>query len=248
MRISAPCLKCGIEKEEINLFQISINETGLYPYQCKNNHNNIVQLQAFKFELLFQSGLQSICDKYFLESILSLSASLERFYEFYIKIMLKSKGLDNAIIVNVFKKISNQSERQLGAFIILYSFLKKQQPPMLLDENTSIKFRNMVVHKGYLPNEREAIEYANKVYDIIRYYYRELLTEHNDAVFDLLSEEKKERTERNKDIIGNVGGEISTMSIPLAISHIKKGGDDFLSEEFVDCFNWVKERHSYEVS
>ena len=96
MKIKVICQQCFHKGylSESNLFEkIILQESTLYHFRCKHQHDNLVLLQAFKFEILFESGLCAINDKYYLEAVLSLTASLERFYEFAIKILSTGNGL-----------------------------------------------------------------------------------------------------------------------------------------------------------
>ena len=175
MKIKVICQQCFHKGylSESNLFEkIILQESTLYHFRCKHQHDNLVLLQAFKFEILFESGLCAINDKYYLEAVLSLTASLERFYEFAIKILSTGNGLSFDDFEKLYKQISNQSERQLGAFLFLYSYVYKQLPELL--DNRYVKFRNQVVHKGYLPSEEEVIDYAKEIYKNIKYYYIQL--------------------------------------------------------------------------
>ncbi|OKY76591.1 MAG: hypothetical protein BM485_05040, partial [Desulfobulbaceae bacterium DB1] len=57
------------------------------------------------------------------------------------------------------KQVTNQSERQFGAFLFLYLLEQKtefDQKKYKIEELK--KFRNKVIHKGYLPNEQETIK------------------------------------------------------------------------------------------
>lgn len=66
------------------------------------------------------------------------------------------------------KIIDNQSERQYGAFLFLYFSIFKNEP--LCMKNKDINLRNKVVHKGYIANKDEAINYADSVAELIKYY------------------------------------------------------------------------------
>ena len=91
---------------------------------------------------------------------------MERYYEFFIKVVLKASGNSFSDIDNIWKTISHQSERQLGAYVILYSqtFLEESD---LLNNNKETKFRNSVIHKGYIPSKDEAVNFGNRVMEII---------------------------------------------------------------------------------
>jgi hypothetical protein len=65
----------------------------------------------------------------------------------------------------VWDKMRNQSERQLGAFIAAWVSKFAAAPAVLSDKQA--RFRNSVIHKGYIPTVQEAIDFAQVVMDIV---------------------------------------------------------------------------------
>ena len=116
--------------------------------------------------MLFDIAVNAIGDGYMREAVASFAASLERFYEFFIKYHIHSLGIDESILLNTWKEVSNQSERQLGAFTFLF-LAKYNKKAQTLDSNAA-GFRNKVIHKGYIPTEAEAIDFGDNVYCIIK--------------------------------------------------------------------------------
>lgn len=222
---------------------IPIQENDLYHFKCINGHDNLLEIQAFKFEILFESGLCAIKDKYFLESGLSLTASLERFYEFFIRIVMKANGLPSDIFEEIFKNVANQSERQFGAFLCIYGLIYKENPPVLLSKKF-VEFRNKVVHKGYLPNENEVLEYAKEVFKIIKFYYTKILSEHQKHIFDYLFEIQKQRRVDNRVLIDKLKVPISSMAPCFAITHTLNL-EDFIKTDFNTCFDLIKRTNFY---
>lgn len=241
MEIAVMCNQCIRESLKPHFPKISVNEEGFYHYKCNYNHDNLLVLQAFKFELLFESGLCAIRDKFYLESVLSIHASLERFYEFYIKIISTQNGLDLKNYEKMFKHISRQSERQYGAFIVLYTIINKEPPALLLDQN-GVEFRNKVVHKGYLPNESEVLEYAEKVYEVIKLYYQKLLQEYHSVIFDMLAKEFEIKREKNKSLIEKLDMQVGTFAPLFSFTTVKRDGDHF-KKSFEACYADVKKYH-----
>ncbi|WP_435627041.1 hypothetical protein [Candidatus Ferrigenium straubiae] len=123
-------------------------------------------LQQQKFEVLFEIGAYAILDSYYREAVSSFSTSLERFYEFAVRVFLESASKSDTLFQNCWKKVASQSERQLGAFIFLWSH-HFNEPPELLS-NSQISFRNDVVHKGKIPTRDEATKYGDSVLNILR--------------------------------------------------------------------------------
>ena len=56
-----------------------LEETGVYDLTCPSSHRTAFCLQNFKFELLFDLGLQAIDDGYYREAVSSFASALERF-------------------------------------------------------------------------------------------------------------------------------------------------------------------------
>ena len=142
----------------------NITNYNTFEYSCRYMHNTDFTFDNFSHELLFESGLHALKDNYYREAVTSFASSLERFYEFILHlIFLKNDRKDFEI---TWKNIAAQSERQLGAFIILYKFHFHEETPKL--EQNEIKFRNDVIHKGVFPNYDDTLNFANKIILIIR--------------------------------------------------------------------------------
>jgi hypothetical protein len=143
-----------------------VNNNGIYEFTCLKGHKAKTVIDNINFEILFEYGLNAIVDGYYRESVSSLTSAMERYFEFFIKTILRASKIDFDLIDKSWKKISNQSERQLGAYIMLY--LKSfGEEPLLLNPNSEIPFRNKVIHKGYIPTKKETIKFGNSVMKII---------------------------------------------------------------------------------
>ena len=167
MKLFFHCLECAkkIPKPLLNSAFIDIRDDGLYEFTCIKGHKSVIFLQEQKFEILFEIGANAILDGYYREAVSSFLASLERFYEFYVKVICLSRDIGEDTIEETWKKVSQQSERQLGAFICLY-LIEMGHPPTILSNKWS-KFRNNVIHKGLIPEKKKAIEYGQEVLDLI---------------------------------------------------------------------------------
>lgn len=239
MKVSSLCFKCS-EKSPSSIriegFQ-SLKEDNLYHFQCINGHDNLFEIQAFKFEILYESGLCAIKDKYFLESVLSLTAALERFYEFFIRIIMISNGISSENFEKVFKNISHQSERQYGAFLCIYADHFKKAPQELL-KSRSTEFRNKVVHKGYLPNESEVLEYAEDIFYLIRCYYSSLRSKYQKTIDDYYFDIQKLSRLKYKELLEKLKIPIACFSPCLALSH-SLNLDDFTKVNFRESYERV---------
>ncbi len=160
-----------------------VNNSGIYEVNCSKGHNSLTVIDNIDFEILFEYGLNAIVDGYYREAVSSLTASLERYYEFFIKTVLKATGIDFATIDKVWKHVSNQSERQIGAYIFLY-FQTFGIEPSILNANKEVPFRNSVIHKGYIPKRNESIEYGNKIMELIESSLINLKNKYPEAVIE----------------------------------------------------------------
>ena len=243
MKISAICMQCSTQNTS-NYIRIEdyikIKENDLYHFKCSNGHNNLFEIQAFKFELLFESALCAIRDQYYLESVLSLTASLERFYEFFIRTIIKANGINQVEYDKLFKNISRQSERQFGAFLAIYSNHFKEAPPKIINQKQT-EFRNKVVHKGFFPEKEQVLKYAEEIFDIIKFYYSKLLDNHNEEVFDIIHEIQLKRRKNNKSLINELKVQISNQGIILAIGH----NSDIKNKNFNDIYNNILKSKLY---
>lgn len=144
---------------------IELNEQGVYSYQCQNKHISWYFLQEPLFQILFDLGVLAISDGYTREAVSSFATSLERFYEFIIKLILISDETEEELLLRFWKEISKQSERQYGAYLALYLNKFKKNPHIL--NNRWIQFRNNVLHAGKIPSEKESTEYGQVICDLI---------------------------------------------------------------------------------
>lgn len=168
MRLAIPCMKCLQElgRPSGEFAHVEFKDDGCYEVTCSSGHTAVTVLQQQKFEVLFDIGAHAILDGYYREAVSSFTSSLERFYEFAIRVLLeKSTGSDEPFQA-AWKTVSSQSERQLGAFIFLWAAQFKETASLLPKSMTT--FRNEVIHKGKIPSKDEAIKYGNSVLTILR--------------------------------------------------------------------------------
>ena len=176
MKLDLICFNCikeqidkGAPVKEVSIpipinFQI-VNNKGIYDVLCDKGHNSKCVINNIDFEILFDYALNAIIDGYYREATITATAALERFYEFFIKTILIENGANFDKIKSSWDIISKQSERQLGAFIMLYTSAFQKEPQLL--KNSSVSFRNNVAHKGYIPEKEETINFTQEVLNII---------------------------------------------------------------------------------
>jgi hypothetical protein len=152
-------------KEDIFHFT-NLNNDGIYFIKCKVGHETYYVDQSLRFQNLFHSGCYALLDGYHRESISSFAASLERFYETIIKVLISKSSVDAKAQESAWKTIKRQSERQLGAFVYLFLREYSKMPRLLTDAD--VKVRNDVVHMGHIPTYEEAIAFGEAVVNIQR--------------------------------------------------------------------------------
>jgi hypothetical protein len=167
MRIRLACMQCFGERGEPDhvFYAVEIQDSGLYPMKCRFGHETVTCVQEQKFEVLFELALNAIVDGYYRDAVASFASALERFQEFYIRVVCLKHGMDRSAFADTWKKVSKQSERQLGAYMFVYLLERNSLPPTLPETESS--FRNDVIHKGLIPTQDEAIRFGQKVLDII---------------------------------------------------------------------------------
>lgn len=215
---------------------IELRDDGRYEFTCEKGHTTVTVVQEQKFEVLFDLGAYAIIDGYYREAIASFTSSLERFYEFFIKACLFEEGLDKEVFETTWKNVSQQSERQLGAFIFLYckSFSKS---PVLLHQK-QIKLRNDVIHKGKIPTREEAIAYGDSILNVIRPIIKLVKNEFPNGVQSTVLNHLMESRKANE----NENQQIGTMSIATIVS-LNNGEDKELTlEESLSNKKWWRER------
>ncbi|MBL1264283.1 hypothetical protein [Candidatus Methylomicrobium oryzae] len=210
MKIQYLCPQCHPEPRKSSivtlrdLFEVEqkqISDNGIHPAKCDKGHEFVIIFEAAKFETLFDIGMNALRDGYPREAVSSFTASFERFLEFYIRYVWHLKKIEPSIIEKTWKLMENQSERQLGAFISLYTVEQKESPPCLSNEKS--KFRNKVIHKGYIPSINEAINFGKTVYEIILEIVIKLENWPNNSLLDFYFSQTPKYPEEYKFVINH---------------------------------------------
>ena len=206
-------MECLIENglPDLAHYPAELQDNGLYKLKCRNGHENSIILQEQKFEVLFELGVNAIYDGYYRDAVSSFTSALERFQEFFIKVVFKKKNIDNSLFDEAWKKVSNQSERQYGAYLFLHTLVKGAVPPTL--PNSKVSFRNDVIHKGKIPNREQAIAYGEEIIKCIGPVLDELKKNDDEAVQEVVMDSIKSKNVNHKH-----GTRVSTMSICTTIS------------------------------
>lgn len=211
MKLLMLCIQCAQEDPNPlkEFMEVEIRDDGLYKVTCAKGHTFVTWLQSQKFEILFDMAAMALLDGYSREAVSSIASSLERFYEFYIKVILLKHGVNFEEFMKTWKYVSNQSERQLGAFLFLY----------LLENKTGLQpidpeFRNKIIHKGYIPLYDEVVEYGDHVYQFIVKLLKELKATSGDYFWKVITQNQNKMHSEEHDGLSK-----GTMFISTIISH-----------------------------
>jgi hypothetical protein len=192
MEMLIACFDCAVADGMPRPFTVHYFEDRAQAVSCPHGHSMLALPQGMKFECLMESGGLALLQNFTLEAVGAFSAARERFYEFALKVLARDAGLDTDGVTNLFKGMSKQTERQIGALMALHSikFHRRFAPDTTLSAT-----RNDVLHKGIIPTPAEAREYANGVYDEIRSLVDDL---HEGCEFALREELGHDMTQRTK--------------------------------------------------
>lgn len=246
MKLRVPCMQCFQEQGHPSdeLMSVELRDDGLLNVTCSNGHSTLTAIQEQKYELLFELAVMALLDGYPREAATGMAASLERFYEFAIRVLCAKHGINDSDLTTAWKSVVNQSERQFGAFIFAF-MLESGVMPATIDEakpahvsgqdwkvRTWKDFRNSVVHKGYMPSTSEAMAYGELVFN----YIKELtiwLSENRPESFSKAAFSRLALAHTEA-----AGRHISTMSIPTILSTTREG---FASRSFPQAVEELKQ-------
>ncbi len=180
-----------------------LRDDGVYDVTCSEEHRQIAVVQGPRFEVLFDVAVNAVVDGYYREAVLSFNGSLERFLEYYVEVI----ALKNNISIEVYqayrKLTAKQSERELGAFLVAY-MLENDRLFTYVGDNkllarngkqTFTEFRNSVVHKGYIPDENEAVMFGNAMLDFAQPILDQLKERYPEYITALQFRHLEPRTE-----------------------------------------------------
>jgi hypothetical protein len=164
----------------------SIRDDGVYEFECPNGHRSITVLSTPKHEVLYTIGVNALLDGYLREALASFAASLERYYEFALRVIARHKGLETAEFDATWRSLSRQSERQFGAFVAVWLLETGTSYTIvsLSQINSMTSLRNEVIHQGKIPTLSECKEYGQYVFDIVLPIEKRLSTEYEPAYKD----------------------------------------------------------------
>ncbi|MFN7610998.1 MAG: hypothetical protein ACK5QX_08700, partial [bacterium] len=190
MRIRHYCTKCkNYDEEEILNIQ-PIPQDFVVRINCKKGHNQIIYLTNPLYSILFDNSVIALKEKNYRGCIFEAASALERFFEHALRILIiPHKDIGDMEKVKQYnaawKLIKNMSERQLGAFVMLFHKTTSQSPVLLSEK--LINLRNNTIHKGYIPDEGEALQFIGSIYELIQ-TNRLIIRPHDEEAFWLLDQ------------------------------------------------------------
>jgi len=207
MRILGLCVECldklskeSLEETFIPGDIVELNDSGVGIFDCPYGHKSAVAPHLEKYEILFESACLAFIDGHTRESVSSFIVSLERFIEYYIRVILLGFNIEWEEIDLVWKNMSNSSQRQLGAFHVLNLIDSKRTFSI---DNWIEEFRNKIIHKGYIPKKEEVFMFASIIRDMILSVKENLINMHKEYVekhYDRTLEERSPYTKGKKHI------------------------------------------------
>ena len=129
---------------------------------CPRGHKYVGYVTRERYDVLYESAVLSFLMGFELEAVVGFAASLERAQELFTLASIRSSGLDLASIEKMWKQISRQSERQLGAFLVQWLITTQSQFEI---KQVMTEFRNNVIHRGHIPLRDETKAYASWIND-----------------------------------------------------------------------------------
>jgi len=215
LRTNIVCNQCSQANKGFAVFYVdTIRDDGVYIGRCPKGHHNAVATQTLRHEMLFDIALNAIVDKYHREAISSFAASVERYYEFAIRVLAKNRKIDPSTFEISWKTVSAQSERQLGAYVFLYTVSFNESPVVL--SSSMITLRNKVIHNGVLPTLQEVLDFGEASYDLIQKGIQKLRANCLDDVNNQLVESMRKTIEKFGDQFPR-----STQVTPTALNVIQ---------------------------
>ncbi len=247
MKLKFHCGKCP-QLNNPNPFRIEfpISDQLYYTFTCDRGHFNRYSVANTRYGLLFESGLYAFLDGYNREAVSSCYVALERFYEHVINMFLAYDNKFSFEEIQSLKKTIYLSERAYGAFCTVY-LLKFKKPLIPFDskqflkeinvkftdfENSPVKFRNKIIHEGYIPNQEETLNYAKAVGMFILKITNEILEIDGNAFLNFLMLNANHKREQG---IENHDYEVSNMVFPTFLGNIMiRGKHEFDIEKHLE--------------
>lgn len=182
MKLLCTCPIC--ETDQMQLVSTHLDDSGAAIVTCSHGHRFAVLSPHDKYEILFDCGALALLDEYPREAVMNFAGALEQFFAFFVRVVsraeLEIRDLSEESLVEAWKGVAAQSERQLGAFLFLHLLVTGEA--YKLDKHL-VELRNQVVHRGYLPTQEEATNYGRETWNKINSLLWFLIENSQSALF-----------------------------------------------------------------
>lgn len=184
MRLKSVCMACQAETNSLNksMFLSIEYRNSTLQATCEKGHTTRTIVQATDFEILFEFGGMALLDGYTREAISCFAAALERGYMCYVHCALLQGKVPSEVVKEANKEL-RRSERQLGAFVSLYSLLEHSSPPIL--PNKLVELRNKCIHEGEIPSRSDVEEYGQQTLERLEKILGILRSKYNAEFMDV---------------------------------------------------------------
>lgn len=228
MRVPLTCMECICRGCPAGIKYAALRDDSTYEVQCEQGHSSVVVTQAPKFENLYEIGLHALYDGYADAAITRFSVSLERFYDFCVQYWLYDKGYikKSESYDAYWKQVAVSSERQNGAFTLLYSMEREKNETLPQLSGKITKLRNDVIHKGTIPTKYKARDFAEEIFNFITPILRTM--KNHNLYYSQLSDSWKNAPKKNK--------RVSTLSMPTTLRRYK---DKTFNEAWENFKPWL---------
>lgn len=176
------CMRCQQERvlnqSPLEFYKVLAQTDKPIVFECLNGHKNLVYFQINRAEALLEQGLESFINHNYRDSIANFSSGLERLYELTIFVILRESGLSEELICLCRQFLKRRSERELGAFVVLYACRFGHSPlGNQKDFESRVRVRNDLVHNGDLPGKEKARKFGEFALDVFHRIMKDLCEE-----------------------------------------------------------------------
>jgi hypothetical protein len=140
-------------------FEGDVLDDGTIVGTCKAGHDNAVGRYLPKFEFLFECAGRALLDGHYRECVLGIATAIERFFEFYVRVACRKRGLQAAALEDAWGPLDS-SERQRGGFTFVHLLHSGKAADLGALEKWRNKLLKPATQDGYQPTRNETLAYA----------------------------------------------------------------------------------------
>jgi hypothetical protein len=164
MKIRAICYACCTANAPQGPCDAALHDDGLVIVTCALGHRELRVLTAPRYELLVEFGAVAFHDREYRDAVATLTAALDAFCEFYVRVLASPLGDDPTAA----STLPRASVPQLDAFLAAH-LVETGEPaphPHLLP--TYAQLADDVTGAAYVPTRAETLAYGGAVVEFIR--------------------------------------------------------------------------------